>query len=110
MFTLDVHSRLVFTVDVALPRRSDRGALLGEQDGLRVRRGGGLRTGRVCAAGIVPYLVHEEEYMSIASCAQVLNNSPKTVSGISASLVQHCTYMGANGTRRIRDSRVYAYR
>ena len=40
--------------------------------------------------------------------AQVFNKSPITVTGISASLLQHCTYTGANGTRRIRDSRVYA--
>ena len=31
-----------------------------------------------------------------------------TITGISASLLQHCTYTGANSTRRIRDSRIYA--
>lgn len=42
------------------------------------------------------------------SRAQVLNKSPMTISGISASLIQHCSYVGANGTRRIRDSRILA--
>ena len=38
----------------------------------------------------------------------MFNKSPMTITGISASLLQHCTYTGANNTRRIRDSRVYA--
>lgn len=39
---------------------------------------------------------------------QVLNKSPMTITGISASLMQHCSYAGPGGKRRIRDSRIIA--